>query len=88
MTIKNLTDITEKPLAAMNAEEFSEMMVAILAMGYHPDTPANDYVYGGTDERVFSDEVAREIDETIERLTAEGADLYDIGLRLFHELSP
>lgn len=82
MMISTIADKFTRPLPELTAGEFVEAMIAILGMGYHPDTAGADYV---TDDgaRVFSDECAREIDETTARLMADGADLYDLGMEIF-----
>lgn len=53
-------------------------------LNFHPDTPFEDYILYGTNEQVYSEEQATELNDRMQRCfeVAEnaGTDVYEIGI--------
>ncbi|NJN98030.1 MAG: hypothetical protein HC875_30100 [Anaerolineales bacterium] len=54
-------------------------------LNFHPDTPFEGYVYYGTNDRVYSDEVAAILNAVMDKCFEIKDDVYEIGLEVIKE---
>jgi hypothetical protein len=65
-----------------SAKAFLNWCVQTIGLGFHPDTPFDDYIDSATDEPVFDERTARKLEQKMRRAFLF-CDPYEVGLDLF-----
>lgn len=81
---------TAKECALHGVKEQIKYFVAMLSIGFHPDTDFNDYVNIKTGRRIFSKPLAKRCNAQLEECFAMcekyGLDIYEISLNAVNEI--
>ncbi|MFN8456351.1 MAG: hypothetical protein U0401_17065 [Anaerolineae bacterium] len=69
----------------LDVQSFFKWLVNDQYLNFHPDTPFEDYVYYGTDNRVYSNEAAVSLNAVMDKCFEIKEDVYEIGLEVIKE---